>query len=150
MSWLGKLKAYHPRITQRDGTQQKRPALLSPEEAPATMSCFPADFHCYRYAGPAIEKVSYFSANREPTYRRALVARMVRKEEATPDPDGNAASTMMEMTASIRDLIKGKHPQTRQIALTLGDYYKTKVYGAEKPAPPQTAYNSAFRKSPAP
>ena len=134
MSFFDKLKTEQARAThgaQRDQTQN-RPTLLSPESAPTTMSCFPPDFHRYTYEGPAIEKVTYLDTRGEASYRRALVAQMVRREEAPPDHEGNAPSSSIGMTASVRDLVKAKHPQAREIALALGEYYNTKVYGAEK------------------
>ena len=135
MSIFDKLKAYQANATLPDTSgsqaQSSRPALMPPEKAPATMTCFPPDFHRYDYAGMAIEKVPSLSADGTPSYQRALVARMLRREETAPDYEGNAASIAIEMTASLRDLTNSRHPQAPQITKALCDYYDDKVYNPQ-------------------
>ncbi|MDE2030544.1 MAG: hypothetical protein KGI97_08300 [Alphaproteobacteria bacterium] len=103
----------------------KRP-LLHPEKAPATMHVFPIDFAAYTFGGAVIATLRGRNAAGEPIRRRTLVARMILKETT---PDG--ASVEIEMSASLRDLEKGCHPQAAGIRYALVELYASKAFDAE-------------------
>jgi len=95
----------------------RKPPLMHPDNAPRTIRNFPDAFRSYTFGGLAIEKVSHNGIRRP-----ALVAQLVREYHFI---DG--AVVTEEMTASLRDLIDGRHPKAEEIAATLRDYYHSKI-----------------------
>jgi hypothetical protein len=118
-------------------TQPTRmPPLVHPEKVPVTMRRFPEDFDDYRYSGPAIEKITGCQGTRHPV----LVARLIRYYRSP-----NGVIVEEEMTASVKDLKKGRHPQAEDVASALCVYFETKTHrgkksDAAKREPPAAGY----------
>ncbi|MDR3448680.1 MAG: hypothetical protein P4M15_02825, partial [Alphaproteobacteria bacterium] len=113
----------------------KMPPLMHPGNVPATMKQFPADFHGYQFVGATTDMISIRGANEVVTRRPALVA-LLKYESISAD----GASSLIEMTASLRDLSNARHPDASKIGDSLRTYYETKVYGGEREAAPNEQF----------
>ncbi|MFA5041369.1 MAG: hypothetical protein WC464_07030 [Bdellovibrionales bacterium] len=114
----------------------KKPiCVMHPENAPRMIhdSGFPKDFQLYDYAGATLEVLTSIGSNGKQIRRPALVAKMVRRYKA----EDGGASVEMEMTASLRDLRTGKHPNAEAVAAALRIYYEEKVPIRERAIVPQ-------------
>jgi hypothetical protein len=108
---------------------RKPVCVMHPENTPRIIHDFgfPKDFSLYAYAGATLTVLGIKRAEGGFVRRPALVAKMVRKYRL----DDGGASVEVEMTASLRDLQKGKHPHATAIAAALTMYYEEKVLQKE-------------------
>jgi hypothetical protein len=108
----------------------RKPAcVMHPENTPRTIydSGFPKDFSLYEYAGAMLTVLGIKRGDSSVVRRPALIAKMVRKYQVGE----GGASVEVEMTASVNDLKRGKHPHADAIAAALTMYYEEKVLQKE-------------------
>ncbi|MDD3030216.1 MAG: hypothetical protein PHS57_08085 [Alphaproteobacteria bacterium] len=122
-----KTPAALPDGTENDnGRRLRKPAcVMHPKNAPRTIKngMFPKKFHHYAYAGAMLDVVSVLGPQGKIVRRPALVARM--RYRFSPTHDGFMIE--LDMTASVRDLLKARHPHAASIAAALTAYYEEKV-----------------------
>ncbi|MFA4994153.1 MAG: hypothetical protein WC521_02485 [Bdellovibrionales bacterium] len=122
---------------EKSPPSKKPVCVMHPENAPRMIrdSGFPRDFQFYEYAGATLEVLPTVGLNGKTIRRPALVAKMIHRSKME---DGNAL-VEVEMTASLSDLRKERHPDAEAIAAALKMYYEEKVEIRER----------ALRKQPA-
>lgn len=117
----------------------KKPVcIMHPENAPRMIhdKGFPKEFLLYNYVGATLELLPSVGPEGHMIRRPALVAKLALKYRS----DDDSVGIEMEMTASIKDLRKAKHPDAESIAAALAMFYEEKVHRKEPIAwPPRHA-----------